>query len=82
MKHHQDTNFFFEQLLLLPPPLYCCLETVGNVETTTTTTTKITTKTPKKLNRCKARNFLNWNTIHRQVRKGLLYMKKKLKIKF
>jgi hypothetical protein len=43
---------------------------------------QITTKTPKKLNPCKARRFLNWNTIHMRVRKGLLYMKNKLKLKF
>jgi hypothetical protein len=57
MKHHQDTKKFFEQLLLLPPPLYCCLGIVENVETKTTT--KITTKTPKNLNLCKTRRFVN-----------------------
>jgi hypothetical protein len=48
----------------------------------TTTTTKITTKTPKKLNLCKTRRFVNLNTIHMWVHKGLLYTKNKLKLEF
>jgi len=80
MKNHQDTNFFFEQLLLFIS-LHCCLKTIGNVETMRTKTTT-TTKTPKNLNLHKRRRFVNWNTIHTQVHKGLSYKKNKLKLVF
>jgi len=41
-----------------------------------------TTKTPKNLNLHKTRRFVNWNTIHMRVHKGLSYMKNKLKLEF
>jgi hypothetical protein len=43
---------------------------------------QIKTKTPKKLNLHKTRRFVNKNTIHMRVHKGLSCMKNKFKLEF